>query len=102
MSTSRCWTLCALGLAVATSVASAESLQRFTFTEPHMGTRFKLVLYAADEATATKAAKAAFARVAALDHIMSDYKPASELMQLCQKAGGEPVPVSEDLFRVLK
>ena len=32
---------------------------------------------------------------------MSDYKAASELMQLCKKAGGEPVAVSDDLFDVL-
>jgi FAD:protein FMN transferase len=102
MSDSRLWSLCALGLMAATSPARAEPLTRYTYTEPHMGTRFKLVLYAADEATANRAAKAAFARVAALDATMSDYKPASELMRLCQKAGGDPVPVSDDLFRVLK
>src|SRR6266498_289706 len=77
-------------------------LQRFTFSEPHMGTTFRIVLYAADEATAKKAAKAAFARVAELDGIMSDYRPTSELMQLCKKAGGAPVKVSDELFFVLR
>jgi thiamine biosynthesis lipoprotein len=76
-------------------------LTRFTFTEVHMGTRFRIVLYAPDEAIAKLGAKAAFARAAELDNIMSDYKPASELMRLCQKAGGEPVKVSEDLFAIL-
>jgi thiamine biosynthesis lipoprotein len=76
-------------------------LQRFTFSEPHMGTLFKIVLYAPDEATAKKAAKAAFARIAELDRIMSDYQPTSELMQLCKKAGGGAVSVSDDLFSVL-
>jgi len=66
-----------------------------------MGTRFEIVLYAPDEAKANKAAKAAFERIAELDGIMSDYRPASELMQLCKKAGGEPVKVSNDLFYVL-
>jgi thiamine biosynthesis lipoprotein len=75
---------------------------RFEITEPHMGTRFKVVLYAPDEATANRAAKAAFARIAELDAIMSDYRPSSELMQLCAKAGGDPVRVSEDLFIVLE
>jgi thiamine biosynthesis lipoprotein len=75
---------------------------RFEYTEPHMGTRFKIVLYAPDEATANRAAKAAFGRIAELDGIMSDYRPTSELMQLCQKAGGEPVKVSDDLFTVLE
>jgi thiamine biosynthesis lipoprotein len=87
-------------LALAGSAAEP-SLTRFTYTEPHMGTRFKIVLYAPDEAGASAAAGEAFARIAALDGIMSDYRPASELMQLCRKAGGDPVPVSEELFFVL-
>src|SRR5207245_2116736 len=32
---------------------------------------------------------------------MSDYQATSELMQLCAKAGGDPAPVSEELFFVL-
>jgi thiamine biosynthesis lipoprotein len=32
---------------------------------------------------------------------MSDYRPTSELMQLCQKAGGDPVRVSAPLWFVL-
>jgi thiamine biosynthesis lipoprotein len=84
-------------------VRSAEpALSRFTFSEPHMGTTFKIVLYAADEETANRAAKAAFQRIADCDAIMSDYRPTSELMQLCGKAGGDPVPVGADLFRVLE
>src|ERR1051325_291994 len=67
-----------------------------------MGTTFRIVLYAKDEATAKAAAKAAFARVAELNSIMSDYQPTSELMKLCVKAGGEPVEVSADLFAVLQ
>jgi thiamine biosynthesis lipoprotein len=76
-------------------------LVRFTFTEPRMGTQFKIVLYAPDEATATNAARAAFKRIADLDLIMSDYRTTSELMQLCRQAGGEPVRVSQELFFVL-
>jgi thiamine biosynthesis lipoprotein len=76
-------------------------LKRFEFTEPHMGTTFRLMLFAPTQAEAKQAARAAFDRVAELDDHLSDYKPTSELMQLCQKAGGPPVPVGEDLFRVL-
>jgi thiamine biosynthesis lipoprotein len=64
-----------------------------------------VVLYAADKPTAKKAADAAFARVAELDGIMSDYKKDSELILLCKKfatAVGEPVKVSDDLFTVLQ
>jgi FAD:protein FMN transferase len=77
------------------------SLKRFEFTEPHMGTTFRLIVFMHSEVAANQAARAAFARVTELDNRLSDYKPTSELMQLCQKAGGPPVPVSDDLFRVL-
>src|SRR5262249_49685607 len=69
--------------------------------EPHMGTRFQIILYAPNQAMARQASTAAFARIAELDASMSDYRPASELMQLCARAGGEPVVVSPDLFFVL-
>jgi FAD:protein FMN transferase len=92
---------CFLAL-IMTAAAKAGPPVRFEFTETHMGTRFKVIVYAADAATASKATKAAFARIVQLDGIMSDYKPASELMQLCAKAGGPPVRVSEELFLVLE
>jgi thiamine biosynthesis lipoprotein len=76
-------------------------LARFEFAENHMGTRFRVVLYAANEATAKRASDAAFRRVAELNGIMSDYLPESELMRLCKRAGGPPVAVGPDLFAVL-
>jgi thiamine biosynthesis lipoprotein len=88
-------------LAALASPAAETELKRFSYSEPHMGTTFKLVFYAPDESAADKAQKAAFARVAELDGIMSDYKATSELMQLCKKAGGDPVQVSDELFTVL-
>src|SRR5262249_25774128 len=91
-----------LALAVSRPYAGEPALRRFEFSERHMGTLFRIVLYAPDEAAAKKAAQAAFARIAELDGIMSDYRPASELMRLCKKAGGAPVRVSEDLFAVLQ
>src|SRR5439155_17477558 len=48
------------------------------------------------------AARAAFARVAELNKLMSDYDPDSELMRLCKKAGNGPVEVSVDLFKILQ
>jgi thiamine biosynthesis lipoprotein len=82
-------------------LAADPSLTRFEYTEPHMGTKFQMIVYATDEKTARAATAAAFARVADLDGIMSDYRPTSELMQLCDKAGGDPVKVSDELFFVL-
>ena len=76
-------------------------LRRFDFIEPQMGTRFRIVLYAEDDAAAKRASRAAFQRVADLNNTMSDYLPESELMRLCKKAGGPAVAVGPDLFAVL-
>ncbi len=81
--------------------ASPRALARFEFLEPHMGTQFRIVLYAPDAAAAQRAARAAFARIAALDDSMSDYRASSELMRLSAQSGAAPARVSEDLFRVL-
>ena len=67
-----------------------------------MGVDARLVLHAPDRAAAERAGTAAFARIAALDTIMSDYRRDSELMRLCVRAGGGAVPVSPDLFTVLQ
>jgi FAD:protein FMN transferase len=67
-----------------------------------MGVDARIVVYAKDRATAETACAAAFERFAELDTIMSDYRPTSELMRLCAKAGGPPVNVSRDLFIVLQ
>lgn len=88
-------------LALVPLLTAEPIVQRFSFRENHMGTQFKIIVYAPDEEIASKGAKAAFSRVAELDRIMSDYRADSELMQLCQKAGGPPVKVSEDLLKVL-
>jgi FAD:protein FMN transferase len=83
------------------AVAAEPKLDRFSYEEPHMGTKFRIIVYAPDQATADKASKAAFERVEALNRIMSDFNPESELMRLCAKAGGDSVVVSEELFFVL-
>ncbi len=74
---------------------------RFEFSQAHMGTLFRIVLYAEDQSAAERASGAAFARIAALDAALSDYRDGSELMALCRQAGGPAVRVSQDLFRVL-
>jgi thiamine biosynthesis lipoprotein len=98
----RCLAISALLVAATFSGQASDAKQtRFEFSEPHMGTLFRIVLYAPDASAATQAARAAFDRIAALDDIMSDYRASSELMRLCQQADGPPVKVSDDLFRVL-
>jgi thiamine biosynthesis lipoprotein len=66
-----------------------------------MGIDARVTVYAKNEGTAEDACAAAFARIAQLESIMSDYRKDSELMRLCEKAGGPPVKASLDLFRVL-
>jgi thiamine biosynthesis lipoprotein len=83
------------------AVAEGPALSRFTYKEPHMGTLFRIIVYAPDEATANRASRAAFDRIAALDARLTDYKADSELMQLCARAGKGPVAVSKELFNVL-
>jgi FAD:protein FMN transferase len=102
MKLSRSWLNAGLLLTLANFGYCREpTIERFEFSQIHMGTLFRIVLYAPDAERARLASDAAFRRIAELDDIMSDYKPASELMQLCARAGGPPVAVSEDLFRVV-
>ena len=67
-----------------------------------MGTLFTITLYAPDEMKARGASEAAFDKIAALDRMMTDYDPDSELMQLCRKPAGKPVRVSAELFEILQ
>jgi thiamine biosynthesis lipoprotein len=79
-----------------------DRLTRHEFEQPHMGTLFKITLYAPSESTARAASDMAFAKVATLDRMMTDYDPESELMRLCRQPINLPVRVSEDLFVVLE
>lgn len=80
-------------------------LERFEFTETHMGSPVHIVLYTKNAAHAKAAATAAFARMARLDLAFSDYNPESELMKLVDTFATElkpPVAVSPDLFDILQ
>jgi len=81
---------------------SQEKLARFEYAQVHMGTRFRIVLYAADREVANAGAQAAFKRIEALDGALSDYNPKSELSRLSSASPtAEPVRVSNDLWPVL-
>jgi thiamine biosynthesis lipoprotein len=91
------------GCAARHESVSSTSEARFEFTQPQMGVPFRIVLYAADSLAASNAAHAAFARVATLNRVLSDYEDDSELTLLSRAAGsGRAVPVSEDLWWVLE
>ncbi len=90
----------AAGLGGCASEPSA-SLERFAYAQLHMGSKARIVLYAENEKQARAAAGAAFARLAELDAILSDYRQDSEINRLCARGVGVWTPVSDDLFRVL-
>jgi thiamine biosynthesis lipoprotein len=61
-------------------------LTRFDYERPEMGVAFRIVLYAADQSTADRAADAAFRRIQELNDIMSDYEPDSDRVARCASA----------------
>lgn len=94
--------LLALSAACVGCCASAP-LERFAFTRPAMGTEFRLVLYAADAEAARAASEDAFARIAELERVLSDYDAESEASRLVRRAApGAAVEVSADLHDVLR
>lgn len=90
------------GFCLWVTLSVGQELQRYVFTEPHMGTPFRMIIYADDSTKAATAARAAFVRIGELNQYMSDYLPDSELNQLSQKSGSiEKLRVSDDLWKVL-
>jgi thiamine biosynthesis lipoprotein len=87
-------------LAMLVFATHADAQVRSEFSELHMGVEVRIVMYARDEGQAREAARAAFDRFAALEDIMSDYRPKSELRSL-DRQPREWVAVSEPLFTVL-
>ncbi|CAA9410388.1 MAG: FAD:protein FMN transferase [uncultured Phycisphaerae bacterium] len=89
----------------APATTASAALQRFEFQQPKMGAAFRIVLYAPDQGAADRAAEAAFVRVDALNAILSDYDPESEISRLSRRTldgpMAKPVKVSDELFHVL-
>jgi FAD:protein FMN transferase len=80
----------------------ASALQIYEAVEPHMGTMFRIKLYAKDQVQAQEAFRAVFNRISQLDETLSDYRPDSELSCLSHIAVHRPVQVSDDLYRVIE
>jgi thiamine biosynthesis lipoprotein len=93
-------------------VFTLSATERFEFEETHMGVPVRIILYAESAENAQTAAKNAFECFRVLNKIMSDYDSESELSKLCvafdsfnghsNDHGQKAVPVSRDLFAVLK
>jgi len=71
------------------------------YTQIHMGMPVRIRMFAPSPDDARRAATAAFARIAVLDRMMSDYRSDSELRQL-SAAHGAWQGVSPELYRVLE
>src|SRR5439155_1107425 len=71
-------------LAGSTGDARAQEVRR-EFAELHMGVAVRIELYAPDDGTARTAARVAYARIAKLEDIMSDYRAESEVRRLAER-----------------
>lgn len=104
----RCLLLGLAGAAAAGTVGTAgialgapgQRPRPFEFSQVHMGLPVRILLYAPDQRRAERAAQAAFARIAALDAIMSDHRDDSELRRL-ESSGTGWTPISPDLLEIL-
>lgn len=101
------WILLRLFLTVAclgrlAPMVSAAELQKFVFEKAEMGLPFRITFYSESEEAAKTASDAAFARIAELNQIFSDYEDSSELTALSRSSGsGRKVKLSEPLWTVL-
>ena len=93
-------TACATNL-VARQAGDKAKLERYQFSEAHLGTVVSLVFYSDNRAEAKALGERCFQKVVHLDGVFSDYRDDSELMGLCDRAHRESVSVSDELFAVL-
>jgi thiamine biosynthesis lipoprotein len=89
-----------LVLALACLAGPVAAQERHEFTAVHMGVPVRIVAYASADGVARDAARAAYARIAELDAVMSDYRPRSEVRLLSGRPRDWQV-VSEDLLHVI-
>ena len=73
----------------------------FEFNRVRMGTRVRMLIHADEVHQAETAASAAFDRITALEAILSDYNPASEVRQFEPTIAGDAVKASPELIRIL-
>ena len=92
---------CTLWLVMFSCDLCAE-VERFHFTEAHLGTKAQLIFYADTHQNAEQIAGNAFQRIQDLELVFSDYKPESELNSLCKDKSQTTAPVSKELFEVLQ
>ncbi len=87
-----------IGITASNANSAALPLERFEAVEPHLGTLVAITAYAPNVAIARAAFVRAYARIAALNRILSDYLPNSELNQI----NTTPRVISPELATVLR
>lgn len=91
-----------LGIMMGINGVGAENI-RFEESQFHMGTLFRVVVYAESEEVAKLGIGKAFSRVSKLNSLLSDYLPESELSLLSKSSGsGKKMKVSDELWKVLR
>lgn len=91
-----------LALMLAAVAAASPDLARYEYAKVLMGVRMNVVLYAPDDASAQSAAAAAFDRIAEIEQVASTFRPTSEVSCLCERPLQGPIPVSEELSRLIE
>jgi thiamine biosynthesis lipoprotein len=88
-------------LLLAPLAGRAGEMRRYDFSGPGMGTQFRIAAWASPsrEASLQTAVDEAFARLAALNTVFSDYEPGSEINRLCA-AAPQPFTASSDLINL--
>jgi thiamine biosynthesis lipoprotein len=70
-------------------------------THTGMGTRLQIQVFAADEDEARQAIRKAFAEIARVEALLSEWRAESDVSRINQHAGKEAAPVSADTLQVL-
>jgi thiamine biosynthesis lipoprotein len=103
----RIWfrTLLALLIGLAgTHLAGCSQQPKFEFTRLCMGVQTRVTVHATDLEEAVSAAVPAFDRIEVAEQALSDYRPASDAMRLCDAAMAAPeewLPIAGDLRECL-
>ena len=92
-----------LALLAFTHSGNSQTLKRYQFEEPKMGSPFQIILYSKDRISAQQIAAKAYKLIDSLNLIFSDYEVESELNKLSQTAGKNScVQVSPLLYDLLR
>jgi len=81
----------------------AQAQERYEFSAGKLGTPCKIILYAADSATAHTTSQKAWKKIDEMNEILSDYNENSEIRRLSDSSGiGKYVHVSKILYDIIE